>query len=84
MSWLTSEIDAYYDGAPCPEALVAAARVAELLVPIVEGDVPMCLADRGLVWMCAFTAPRSLARFARARGEGEVEWTYRRVRGVEL
>ncbi len=84
MSWLTSEIDAYHDGAPCPDALVAALREAELLVPLVDGDLPMCVADRGLVWVCAFTSTRSLSRFATARGEGDVEWTYRHVRGAEL
>ena len=84
MSWLTSEIDAYHDGAPCPDALVAALREAELLVPLVDGDLPMCVADRGLVWICAFTSTRSLTRFAAARGEGDAEWTFRRVRGTEL
>ncbi|TCK20142.1 SseB family protein [Pseudonocardia endophytica] len=84
MSWLTSEIDAYHDGVPCPEALAAALRGSELLVPLVDGDLPMCVADRGLVWICAFTSSRSLARFATARGGGDDEWTYRRVRGTEL
>lgn len=84
MCWLTSEIDACYDGAPCPEALVAAAREAELVVPIVYGDLPMCVGHRGLDWVCAFTSTRALARFARARGEGDVEWLYRRARGANL
>ena len=84
MSWLTSEIDAYHEGVPCPDGLLAALREAELLVPLVDGDAPMCVADRGLVWICAFTSTRSLARFADARGDGGAEWTYRRVRGTEL
>lgn len=84
MSRLTTEIDAYHDGAPCPGALVAALRAEELLVPLVDGELPMCVADGGLVWVCAFTSTRSLARFAIARGEGDDEWAYRRVRGAEL
>ena len=50
MNRLTSEIDAYHDGATCPDALLAALREAELLVPLVEGDLPMCIGDRGLAW----------------------------------
>ncbi len=84
MSRLTSEIDAYHDGVPCPDGLLAALREAELLVPLVDGDVPMCVADRGLVWICAFTSTRTLARFADARGDAETVWTYRRVRGAKL
>lgn len=39
---------------------------------------------RGLDWICAFSDEEALARFAWARGEGDREWTYRRVVGARL
>ncbi|MGW7327254.1 hypothetical protein ACWGIU_01200 [Streptomyces sp. NPDC054840] len=38
----------------------------------------------GLDWICAFSEPRTLARFADARGEAEREWPYRRIVGARL
>ncbi|MFG2233755.1 SseB family protein [Streptomyces sp. NPDC048723] len=38
----------------------------------------------GLDWVCVFSDEEALARFAEARGEGDREWTYRRVVGARL
>ncbi|WP_030714115.1 hypothetical protein [Streptomyces sp. NRRL S-237] len=38
----------------------------------------------GLDWICAFSEPATLARFADARGEAEREWPYRRIVGARL
>ncbi|MFD8895488.1 SseB family protein [Streptomyces sp. NPDC059566] len=38
----------------------------------------------GLDWICVFSDEEALGRFAEARGEGDREWTYRRVVGARL
>lgn len=38
----------------------------------------------GLDWICVFSDEEALVRFAEARGEGDQEWTYRRVVGARL
>ncbi|WP_374775597.1 hypothetical protein [Streptomyces sp. NBC_01310] len=35
-------------------------------------------------WICAFSDEQALARFARAQGDTEREWTYRTVLGARL
>lgn len=84
MNLLAREIDAYYDGFPHARALLDALRVCELVVPLADDGRPLCVTDRGLTWVCAFTSTDRLARFAVTRGEGEREWSYTRVRGALL
>ncbi|MFJ1592615.1 SseB family protein [Kitasatospora albolonga] len=40
--------------------------------------------QNGVRWICAFSDEEALARFARARGDGAREWTYRTVLGARL
>ncbi|MFF8831939.1 SseB family protein [Streptomyces sp. NPDC015131] len=59
-------------------------RRTAVLVPI-DPYGSLWTADQGGVrWICAFTNRESLARFARARGEGGREWEYRTVLGARL
>ncbi|WSB05126.1 SseB family protein [Streptomyces sp. NBC_01794] len=42
-------------------------------------------ADQGGVrWICAFSDEEALARFARAQGDAEREWTYQTILGARL
>lgn len=64
--------------------MMAAIRAAVLLVPVVEPDRVWVGTSAGMGWLCAFTTTKQLARFARARGEGDREWSFARVRGERL
>ncbi|QUQ70351.1 SseB family protein [Kutzneria sp. CA-103260] len=75
---LVGEITAYHERRGDPEALLAAFREALVLVPEVETE------HGGLRWWHAFTDERELAMFARARGEGDREWSYVKTRGERL
>ncbi len=55
-----------------------------LLVPLDGREGLWTVELGGLDWICAFSDEEALARFAVARGEGDREWTYRRVVGARL
>ncbi|KOU71800.1 hypothetical protein ADK61_30210 [Streptomyces sp. XY66] len=59
-------------------------RARLVLVPLDERDGLWTAGLGGLDWICAFSDEEALARFAVARGEGDREWTYRRVVGARL
>ncbi len=75
---LVGEITAYHERRGDPEALLAAFRDALVLVAEVETEYG------GLRWWHAFTDERELARYAKARGEAEREWSYVTTRGERL
>ncbi|MEW2084972.1 SseB family protein, partial [Streptomyces sp. NPDC005283] len=59
-------------------------RRTAVLVPI-DPYGSLWTADRGGVrWICAFSDEEALARFARAQGDAEREWTYRTILGARL
>ncbi|MGW7328259.1 hypothetical protein ACWGIU_06510 [Streptomyces sp. NPDC054840] len=59
-------------------------RSRVVLVPLDVRDGLWTVELGGLDWICAFSDEEALARFAEARGEGDREWTYRRVAGARL
>lgn len=59
-------------------------RRTAVLVPI-NGYGSLWTADQGGVrWICAFSHEEALARFARAQGDAEREWSYQTVLGARL
>jgi hypothetical protein len=75
---LVEQIVAYHERRGDPEALLEAFRRALVLVPAVEVEYG------GLKWWHAFTDEGELARYAKARGEGDREWEYVTARGERL
>ncbi|MFF4443216.1 hypothetical protein [Streptomyces sp. NPDC001502] len=59
-------------------------RSRAVLVPLDERGGLWTAELGGLDWICAFSGPETLARFADARGEAEREWPYRRIVGARL
>ncbi|WP_443051576.1 SseB family protein [Streptomyces sp. NBC_00234] len=59
-------------------------RRTALLVPLDEASDLWSAKQNGVRWICAFSDEEALARFARARGDAEREWTYRTVLGARL
>ncbi|MEU4492992.1 SseB family protein [Streptomyces sp. NBC_00210] len=59
-------------------------RRTAVLVPI-DPHGSLWTADQGGVrWICAFSDEEALARFARAQGDAEREWTYQTILGARL
>ncbi len=59
-------------------------RRTAVLVPL-DGAGDLWSAEQnGVRWICAFSNKEALARFARARGDTEREWTYQAVLGARL
>ena len=59
-------------------------RRTAVLVPI-DPYGSLWTADQGGVrWICAFSDEEALARFARAQGDAEREWTYQTILGARL
>ncbi|MEU3917017.1 SseB family protein [Streptomyces sp. NPDC029004] len=59
-------------------------RRTAVLVPF-DAYGSLWTADQGGVrWICAFSDEEALARFARAQGEAEREWTYQTILGARL
>lgn len=81
---LSEELAAFYEGRGDGAALLAALRGALLALPVVDGDSPVIVQSGGLSWLFAFTVPAELARFAAARGEGEIPCPFVTIRGVRL
>ncbi|MFB7179729.1 hypothetical protein ACFCYI_18755 [Streptomyces sp. NPDC056257] len=59
-------------------------RSRVVLVPLDARDGLWTAEFGGLDWICVFSDEEALGRFAEARGEGDREWTYRRVFGARL
>lgn len=59
-------------------------RRTAVLVPIDAHDSPWTADQGGVRWICAFSDEEALARFARAQGDAEREWTYQTVLGARL
>ncbi|QES59002.1 hypothetical protein DEJ51_16810 [Streptomyces venezuelae] len=75
------------DAAAAREAVLerlADFRSRVVLVPLDERGGLWTAELGGLDWICAFSGPETLARFADARGEAEREWPYRRIVGARL
>ncbi|MEV7511793.1 hypothetical protein AB0O57_27950 [Streptomyces sp. NPDC091201] len=88
---LVAEIAAYREGRGDPGRLVGEFRRALLLLPRADGSTGsgvqgglMSALSGGVRWLYAFTDEDSLARFARARGEGDREWPYLAMLGGRL
>ncbi|WP_443043972.1 SseB family protein [Streptomyces sp. NBC_00322] len=59
-------------------------RRTAVLVPI-DAYGSLWTADQGGVrWICAFSDEEALARFARAQGDADREWTYQTILGARL
>ncbi|MFF3400723.1 SseB family protein [Streptomyces sp. NPDC002659] len=59
-------------------------RRTAVLVPF-DAYGSLWTADQGGVrWICAFSDEEALARFARAQGDAEREWTYQTILGARL
>jgi hypothetical protein len=59
-------------------------RRTAVLVPL-DAYGSLWTADQnGVRWICAFSDEEALARFARAQGDAEREWTYQTVLGARL
>ncbi|MFF7328568.1 hypothetical protein [Streptomyces sp. NPDC008150] len=80
---LAERIGERRDGVGDPRALVGELRRAVLLVPLVGGELWAEWAG-GIRWVCAFTGEVALARFALARGEGQVPWDYAALLGARI
>ncbi|MER6104583.1 SseB family protein [Streptomyces sp. NPDC001832] len=59
-------------------------RRTAVLVPLDEAGDLWSAEQNGVRWICAFSDEKALARFARARGDAEREWTYQAVLGARL
>lgn len=59
-------------------------RRTAVLVPFDEYGSLWTAEQNGVRWICAFSDEETLARFARARGEAQREWTYRTILGARL
>ncbi|MFE5096313.1 SseB family protein [Streptomyces sp. NPDC056638] len=59
-------------------------RRTAVLVPLDEARDLWSAEQNGVRWICAFSDEEALARFARARGDPEREWTYQAVLGARL
>ncbi|MDX3534663.1 hypothetical protein PV721_09830 [Streptomyces sp. MB09-01] len=59
-------------------------RSRVLLVPLDARGGLWTAEFGGLDWICVFSDEEALGRFAEARGQGNREWTYRRVFGARL
>ncbi|GAA2954717.1 hypothetical protein GCM10020227_22190 [Streptomyces flavovirens] len=59
-------------------------RRTAVLVPLDDNGDLWSAEQNGVRWICAFSDEDALARFARARGDAEREWTYQAVLGARL
>ncbi|MEV4944364.1 SseB family protein [Streptomyces sp. NPDC053755] len=59
-------------------------RRTAVLVPFDDHGSLWTADQNGVRWICAFSDEEALARFARARGDADREWTYRTVLGARL
>jgi hypothetical protein len=84
MSALVDRIADMYAGTVDGPRLIAAMRESIVVVPTDGHDALLTITDRGLTWVTAFTDTTALARFARARGEGERAWPYLTTLGGRL
>lgn len=93
--WHASAEAAAPETGPTPEDELAAARRqfavllgefrrAAVLVPIDEYGSLWSADQGGVRWICAFSDEEALARFARAQGDAEREWTYHTLLGARL
>lgn len=84
MSALVSEIAAVHAGRVDGPELIQAFRTAAVLVPVTGDSVLTVDDEHGIRWVLAFTDRLALAQWARLRGEGDREVTYRSVFGWRL
>ncbi|MFE1307732.1 hypothetical protein [Streptomyces sp. NPDC058755] len=59
-------------------------RRRRVLVPYGENGAALTVETHGARWLLAFTDEAALARYARARGEGDRVWRYRAVWGAAV
>jgi hypothetical protein len=81
---LLDEIARVHSGTIDAGRLVAAFRDAVVVVPTDGGQALLTIDDHGVHWVTVFTGTTELARFARARGDGERSWPYLTTRGARV
>lgn len=65
-------------------AVLGAFRRRRVLVPYGDNGAALTVEMHGVRWLLAFTHEAALARYARARGEGDRSWRYRMVWGAAV
>ncbi|MEU9446338.1 hypothetical protein AB0D42_36910 [Streptomyces sp. NPDC048304] len=65
-------------------AVLGAFRHRRVLVPYGTNGAALTVELYGVRWLLAFTDEWALARYARARGEGDRSWRYRMVWGAAV
>jgi hypothetical protein len=68
-------------GAVDAAAMLAAVRASVLIMPLTGAGQVLAGRARGVGWLYVFTSIEELARWARARDEGDPMWRYASIRG---
>lgn len=82
---IVGEAALFYRGEGDGQRLVEAFRVSRVVLQVLEDPLRIVtLPARGLSWVPVFTDPEGLARFLRARGEGDREARFVTVSGAHV
>ncbi len=81
---LAEEVAAIHEGRGHPASVVGEFRRTAVLVPLDERGGLWTTIHDDVSWIHAFTDEAALARFALARGAGDMDWSYVTVLGARL